>query len=80
MIQLIAFPLWGILRDFGRLTIADQTGTMIGWGNSLVPGLTDFLLWGCTGAAKYFTMCAMLKWPGTQLLKEAEITPLKPSS
>jgi hypothetical protein len=62
VILLIAFPLWGILRDFGGSALYNQGQTMIVWGKGFVPVLADFLLWGCAGAAGFLTMASLDKW------------------
>jgi hypothetical protein len=62
VILLVAFPLWGILRDFGGSALYNQTQTMIVWGEGLVPVIADFLLWGSAGAAGFFTMAGLDKW------------------
>jgi membrane-bound metal-dependent hydrolase YbcI (DUF457 family) len=62
VILLIAFPLWGILRDFGGSALYNQGQTMIVWGKGIVPVLADFLLWGCAGAAGFLTMAILDKW------------------
>jgi hypothetical protein len=62
VILLIAFPLWGILRDFGGSALYNQTQTMIVWGKGFVPVLADFLLWASAGAAGFFTMAGLEKW------------------
>lgn len=80
VILLIAFPLWGILRDFAGSSLTQQTGTMIVWGKGLVPVLADFLLWGSAGAAGFFTMSGLEKWFEKNTKKGAEVAPSKPSS
>jgi hypothetical protein len=62
VILLVAFPLWGLLRDFGGSALYNQTQTMIIWGKGFVPVLADFLLWGCAGAAGFFTLYGLEKW------------------
>ena len=62
VVMLIAFPLWGLLRDFGGTALAGQTGKMIVWGSGVVPVLADFLLWGCAGAAGFFIMLGLETW------------------
>ncbi len=61
LILLIAFPMWGILRDFAGSALTHQTGTMIVWGKGFVPVLADFLLWGSAGAAGFFVMLVLEK-------------------
>jgi hypothetical protein len=69
VILLVAFPLWGILRDFGGSALYNQTQTMIVWGNGFVPIMADFLLWGFAGAAGFFTMVGLEKWSAKSLLR-----------
>jgi hypothetical protein len=80
LILLMAFPVWGVLRDFGGSALTHQTGTMIVWGAGFVPVLADFTLWGCAGAAGFFTLSGLEKWFGKHTKKGAEIAPSKPSS
>jgi hypothetical protein len=80
VVLLIAFPLWGILRDFGGTALSGQAGKMIVWGSGIAPVLADFLLWGCAGAAGFFIMLGLEKWINTIFYKGAKIAPTRPSS
>jgi hypothetical protein len=80
LILLIAFPLWGILRDFGGTALTDQGGTIIVWESGFAPVLADFLLWGCAGAAGFFIMLGLEKWIYKISNKGEEIAPTRPSS
>ena len=80
VVLLIAFPLWGILRDFGGTALAGQAGKMIVWGSGVVPVLADFLLWGCAGAAGFFIMLGLEKWTNAIIEKGEKKAPTRPSS
>ena len=60
-IFLIAFPFFGLGRDFGETRTFKFAGAMIEWGAGFAPYVADFLLWGIAASAGFFTLCLLEK-------------------
>jgi hypothetical protein len=60
-IFLVAFPFFGLARDFSETSTFKVAQSMIVWGPGFAPYLADFLTWGLAALVGFFTLYLLEK-------------------